>query len=105
MRTHKKNHAIATQLFRTNYIATLMGTDNIAVHDHDQKAAILWNSFKNRIGKAETTAMQFNIDHLARTNSLEDLEKPFTREEINAVIKNMPNDRSPGPDGFNGIFM
>jgi hypothetical protein len=30
---------------------------------------------------------------------------PFTRKEIDDVIKEMPTDRAPGPDGFNGLFL
>jgi hypothetical protein len=29
----------------------------------------------------------------------------FSNEEIDNIIKHMPNDKAPGPDGFNGLFM
>lgn len=32
------------------------------------------------------------------------LDAPFTREEIAAVIKEMPPEKAPGPDGFIGMF-
>ena len=34
-----------------------------------------------------------------------DLEKPFTQEEIDEVVKNFPTDKSLGPDGFNNEFL
>jgi hypothetical protein len=39
------------------------------------------------------------------TTGLEELTIPFTKEEIDNVIKSMPVDKAPGPDGFNGKFL
>jgi hypothetical protein len=36
---------------------------------------------------------------------LEIIEEPFTKEEIDAVIQQLPTDKSPGLDGFNGDFL
>ena len=36
---------------------------------------------------------------------LQSLEAPFTKEEIDKVISQMPGDKSPGPDGFNAAFL
>lgn len=33
-----------------------------------------------------------------------ELDGPFIIEEILAVLKDMPPDHAPGPDGFNGVF-
>lgn len=98
-------HAIATYAFRHNYISFLLSNDNIIVHEHNQKAAILWQSFKERIGMTDNTTKLFGIDHLALDNSNEHLEIAFSKEEIDEVIKTMSNEKSPGPDGFIGYFM
>lgn len=49
--------------------------------------------------------MQFDLTDLIAPYDLECLVTSFTHDEIDAVIKQMPVDKSPGPDGFNGMFL
>ena len=42
---------------------------------------------------------------LRREVDFHSLITPFTHAEIDAVVKEMPPDRAPGPDGFNGAFI
>jgi hypothetical protein len=50
--------------------------------------------------------MYFDLSTLLTPeNNLGDLERPFSKEEIDKIITNLLNNKSPGPDGFNGEFM
>ena len=35
---------------------------------------------------------------------LENINRPITSNEIETIIKNLPTNKSPGPDGFTGKF-
>jgi hypothetical protein len=41
---------------------------------------------------------------IQQVDGLNSLSAAFTREEIDEVIKELPTDKAPGPDGFNGMF-
>jgi hypothetical protein len=77
--------------------------------DHDGKAHILWESFKDRMGQSDNPSMHFNLqDYFGMGMSQdmrESLEVPFTREEIVKVVNNLPNEKSPRLDGFNNEFI
>jgi hypothetical protein len=50
--------------------------------------------------------MQFDLATLITpTPGLEELSAPFTKEEIDEVVKHMSPDKAPGPDGFTGLFL
>ena len=76
------------------------------VSDHDQMAGILWASFKNRMGQAQGISMGYDLENLIQpVPSLEELSQPFCDAAIKKVLQEVPPDRAPGPDGFNGIFI
>ena len=39
-----------------------------------------------------------------KQEEIENQNRPITRKDIEAVIKNLPTNKSPGPDGFLGEF-
>jgi len=38
-------------------------------------------------------------------NNMDHISTPLTTQDIDNVVKQMPADKSPGPDGFNGFFI
>lgn len=66
---------------------------------------ILWEAYKDRLGKSEFQSIQCNLTGLfSNPLDLSWLEEPFTHKEIDQVVAHLLVDKSPGPDGFNINF-
>jgi hypothetical protein len=97
---------MATERYRRNTIAMLINEEGAEINDHDTMAGMLWSEYKNRMGCSQGISMQFDLGRiLQKRDDLEELTKPFETKEMDEVIKEMPVDRAPGPDGFNGMFL
>ena len=46
---------------------------------------------------------RYNLPRLNQ-EEIENMNRPITTNEIENVIKNLPTNKSPGPDGFTGAF-
>ena len=55
-------HANATIKFRRNLITCLDDSTGTSVFDHQQKADMIWVSFKERLGVSKFSSTQFNLD-------------------------------------------
>jgi len=98
-------HAMATERYRRNSIASLKLHDGTVVTDHSQMEGIIWDCFKNRMGSSRGIKMGFDLSSLIEpVVGLDVLTKPFEKEEMDLIIKHMLVDKAPGPDGFNGLF-
>ena len=53
------------------------------------------------LGEIDTLLEQFNLPRLNQ-EEIEIMNNPITSTEIEAAIKNLPKNKSPGPDGFTG---
>jgi hypothetical protein len=99
-------HATSTIRHNKNSVRSLLDEEGVTRMKHEDKALILWESFKERLGTSEFQQIYFDLPHLMEPiNSLETLESPFLTEEIDKIISELPNEKSPGPDGFNSDFM
>ena len=59
----------------------------------------LYGSKMDNLKEMDRFLEKFN---LSRLNQEEIMNNPITSTEIEAVIKNLPKNKSPGPDGFTG---
>jgi hypothetical protein len=98
--------SIATERHRRNSIASITLPDGNIVTEHTDKEHIIYQTYKERLGSCSTPQMQFDLASLITpTPGLEELSVPFTKEEIDEVVKHMPPDKAPGPGGFTGLFL
>jgi hypothetical protein len=98
-------YAIATQKFRRNYIASLHAQDGSFALEHEHKVAVLWTSFKERLGQPEYHDMAFDLQSLIQPVDLSNLDTPFSEGEVEKVIRELPPNKAPGPDGVDGLFI
>lgn len=101
-------HSMATVSYRRNLIAQIQDDYGVCLIRHEDKANHLWCSFKNRMGLSNNVTMEFDLSSLVPVFAEADLDSlatPFLASEIESVIKLMPADKAPGPDGFNGVFI
>ena len=57
------------------------------------------------MGTSQPCNMKFELARIIKKcEGLDELTLPFTHDEIDKVIREMPADRAPGPDGFIGGF-
>ena len=98
-------HTMATISHKKNFIVSLVKPDGTIISEHEQKAQLLWSAFKQRLGVSEFTSIAYDLSSLLNQHNLEHLDENFSQNEIDMVIKGLPNSHAPGPDGFNGLFI
>ena len=96
---------MATERYQKNVISQILDENGRMVSDHTEKSALFYQKFKRRFAISVDISVQFNCKTLSQPcHDLEALCDPFSIEEIDAFILDLPNDKSPGPDGFNNLF-
>lgn len=99
-------HANATLRHRSKLISQLTSRDETIVYEHKEKEELLWQEFKARMRISEFSGFTVNPSDLIHGNStLQHLEDPFPQDKIDCIIKSLPNNKLPRPDGFNNEFI
>ena len=63
----------------------------------------LYGNKMDNLGEMDRFLEKFNLPTLNQ-EEIEIMNNPITSTEIEAVIKNLPKNKNPGPDGFIGEF-
>ena len=70
------------------------------IRDHYEQ---LYDNIMDNLEAIDIFLEKFNLPRLNH-KKIEIMSNPNTNTEIEAVIKNLPQNKSPGPDGFTGEF-
>ena len=99
-------HSMATIRYRKNSISTLARTDGSLAVEHHEKAGLIRTTFYDRPGTAVPLDTSFDFStYIHPAEGLDILSIPFTHSEIDSTVAELPTDKAPGPDGFNGLFL
>lgn len=81
------------------------GGDRHDSHTGAHKLKLAHDHYSQLLGttKARTKALNWDALNYVRQD-LDELDAPFYEQEIEMVIKDLPSEKAPGPDGFIGIF-
>jgi hypothetical protein len=94
-------YANATTRHRRNYITSFRSENGDIITSHPGMESLIWDTFKQRIGQTDFRGTLFDLSSLIqRHDNLDSLEEQFTSAKIDKVVKQLPNDKAPGPNGF-----
>jgi hypothetical protein len=89
---------------KKNFVARLI-SDNQTFTDDDEKAMLVDDYYTRLLGSKVERSLSIDLDYLGLpSHSLEELDSPFTEKEVWEIIKQLPSDKAPRPDGFTGRF-
>lgn len=87
-----------------NSITSLKVGDSV-ITGQENLSQVVDAFYANLLGTTPSREYMLNLDELTiPTVNLSHLDSPITEDEIWEVIKSMPADKAPGPDGFTGRF-
>ena len=57
----------------------------------------------DKLGEMDKFLEMYNLPRMNQ-EEIENMNRPITSNEIETVVKNLPTNKVPGPDGFTGEF-
>jgi hypothetical protein len=98
-------HAMASERYRKNVISQIVDSSGRMIADHTEKSALFYQEFKSRMGCSIPTSLQYQLNTIVPCyGNLDHLCLPYSQEEIENIILDLPSDKAPRPDGFNNLF-
>jgi hypothetical protein len=98
-------HIHANAHHKKKFIRTFHQDGHVLVSE-EVKAQAFFNFFDEVLGTPPLRNCSVNMEILGLpTVNLSQLNERFTEEEVWAVIKSLPPDKAPGPDGFTARFL
>jgi len=98
-------HAHARHRKRKNFISKLTTDEGVILTKHEEKEQVIFDFYSNLLGRSIDREVTVNLSELDMPNiALNELEAPFSEEEVWKTINSLPSDKAPGPDGFTGKF-
>jgi hypothetical protein len=77
----------------------------LTLSDEEAKADAIYDYFNGILGTYFARTRNIDLAQIGLPQlDLSALEAPFSTDEVWNIIKSIPNDRAPGPDGFTGRF-
>ena len=98
---NKKSERIQINTIRNERAEIITDTTEIQRIVRNYYEELYAKKFEN-LGEMDTFLEKYNLPKLNEEG--QNLNRPITADEIEAVIKKLPAHKSPGPDGFPGEF-
>jgi hypothetical protein len=98
-------HAMVSERYRKKVISQIVDNSGRMISDHTNKSTLFYQEFQSRMGCSVPINLQFELHNIVpRCGNLDHLCLPFSHEEIDNIILDLPSNKAPGPNGSSNMF-